>query len=199
MSLTKYTYSITGDFPNDAVAIEKLVVEIDDSSITTALDHVETAGDVCDIWFDDALSGGDETTLDGLVAAHDGVSPVGTVGSYVSSEGESSTTSTDWTEKLTCEPGWFRAGDYAVDWSCEVKSSTPKTKLNLRVQLDDTTTLGESKTAYSDDMATDWVMQAGFTKTTLTAGTHTFDMDFSSEVQGGSVLIRRARLRVRAQ
>ena len=72
MALTKYTYSITNDFPNQAVDITKLTVEIGESTIVTALSHINTDGDVCDIHFSDALSGGDETVLDGLVAAHDG-------------------------------------------------------------------------------------------------------------------------------
>jgi len=73
MAATKYTYSINGDFPNHIVATTKLTNEIEKSAIVTALNHIETDDDVCDVWFDDALSGGDETILDGLVAAHDGV------------------------------------------------------------------------------------------------------------------------------
>jgi hypothetical protein len=74
MADTKYTYSISGDFPNQKVAPEKLSQEIDDSAIASAsLSYIGTDDDVCDIWFDDPLSGGDETILDGLVAVHDGV------------------------------------------------------------------------------------------------------------------------------
>lgn len=78
---TKYTYSIANDFPNGAVAPAKLKREISASSIVTALDRIDTAGDVCDVWFKDPLSAGDKTTLDndttapsgGLIGAHDGV------------------------------------------------------------------------------------------------------------------------------
>lgn len=72
MAATKYTYSISADFPNTKVASDRLVLEIQSSAIVTALDRIDTAGDVCDIWFKDALSAGDETVLDGLVAAHTG-------------------------------------------------------------------------------------------------------------------------------
>lgn len=51
-----------------------LAKEIDDSAIGTTLNHIETndASDKCDIWFDNVLSGGDETILDGIVAVHTG-------------------------------------------------------------------------------------------------------------------------------
>lgn len=71
-----YTYSISGDFPNGKVAPDSLTSEINDSSISTGvLDYINvaiSAADNCDIVFDVALSAGDVTTLDGLVAAHQG-------------------------------------------------------------------------------------------------------------------------------
>ena len=78
-TVTKYTYSIADDFPGAAVNTTNLTTEIQASSIATALDRIDTAGDVIDIWFKDALSTADKTTLDndatapsgGLIAAHD--------------------------------------------------------------------------------------------------------------------------------
>lgn len=72
MAATKYTYSISTDFPNTKVASDSLVLEIQSSAIVTALDRIDTSGDVCDVWFKDVLSSGDQTILDGLVAAHAG-------------------------------------------------------------------------------------------------------------------------------
>lgn len=77
MAVTNYQYSITTDFPNDLVATGKLTTEIQNSVIVTALDSINTSGDSCDIRFKEALSSGDEDTLDGLVAAHDGVPVIG--------------------------------------------------------------------------------------------------------------------------
>jgi hypothetical protein len=76
---TKYTYSIASDFPGGAANTTNLTTEIQASSIVTALDRIDVAGDVLDIWFKDALSTADKTTLDndaigpagGLIAAHD--------------------------------------------------------------------------------------------------------------------------------
>lgn len=72
MSATKYAYSISSDFPNHKVASDRLLAEIKASAIVTAVDYINTSNDDCDIWFKDALSGGDETILDGLVAVHSG-------------------------------------------------------------------------------------------------------------------------------
>jgi len=72
MADVKYTYSISGDFPNGKVATDRLGEEIRESAIVTALSFIATAGDNCDIWFKDALSAGDQTILDGVVAAHSG-------------------------------------------------------------------------------------------------------------------------------
>jgi hypothetical protein len=69
---TKYTYSIQNAFPAHKVASDRLAQEIRDSSISIAFDYIGTSGDDCDVWFKDALGGTDETTLDGLVAAHSG-------------------------------------------------------------------------------------------------------------------------------
>jgi len=72
MAATKYTFSISTDFPNQKVASERLTQEIQQSAILTALDRIDTSGDDCDVWFKDALSAGDQTVLDGLVGAHSG-------------------------------------------------------------------------------------------------------------------------------
>jgi hypothetical protein len=69
---TKYTYTISTAFPNHVVASDRLTNEIQASAISIALDYINTAADECDIWLKDVLSGGDETILNGLVAAHSG-------------------------------------------------------------------------------------------------------------------------------
>jgi hypothetical protein len=75
MAAIKYTYSIQNNFPNHAENSDILTQEIAASSITVALDHIDTAGDVCDLWFKAGLTQGEETTLDGVIAAHLGVAP----------------------------------------------------------------------------------------------------------------------------
>lgn len=72
MAATTYNYSISGDFPNHVVDPDKLHNEVVESAIVIAIDHVSVAGDVCSVAMKDALSQGDETILDGIVAVHDG-------------------------------------------------------------------------------------------------------------------------------
>lgn len=82
MPATSYTYSIQADFPNHVVATDRLTQEIRFSTITIAIDFINTSGDACDIWFKDVLPAGDQTTLDGLVAVHGGVSLVSTPAAF---------------------------------------------------------------------------------------------------------------------
>ena len=70
---TKYNYSVSADFPNQKVDINKLTNEIRDSNITLSLGYINQDSNDCDIWFKADLSGGEETILNGIVAAHDGV------------------------------------------------------------------------------------------------------------------------------
>ena len=69
---TKYTKSISGEFPNQKVCSERLIQEIGNSDIVTAIDYINTFGDVCDIWFKASLSSVDATSLDRIVAIHSG-------------------------------------------------------------------------------------------------------------------------------
>ncbi len=72
MASTKYTYSINGDFPYSKVDLTRLSSEINGSDISTTLEYVSTNADDCDIWFVDALSGIDSTSLIAIVLEHSG-------------------------------------------------------------------------------------------------------------------------------
>ena len=77
MSAVEYQYSLATDFVGSAgkLSSDGLVNSVAASAITAALDRIDTVGDTVSVWFKAALSGGDETILDALVAAHDGVDP----------------------------------------------------------------------------------------------------------------------------
>lgn len=72
MANTQYIYSVSADFPNQAVDPSRLADEITASSITVALDRVEVTGDVCSIWFKDVLPTEKTSVLDTIVAVHSG-------------------------------------------------------------------------------------------------------------------------------
>jgi len=69
---TKYTYSIMNDTLNSVVSTNSLTKQVQNSAILVALDYINTSGDELDIWFKDVLITGDETILEGLIAAHTG-------------------------------------------------------------------------------------------------------------------------------
>lgn len=71
--IQNYTYGISTHFPNGRVNTDTLTYEIQQSAITTSLDHIDTNGNICDIWFKDTLSMIDTTsTLPAIIAAHEG-------------------------------------------------------------------------------------------------------------------------------
>lgn len=72
MSVAKYEYSISGDFPAGFDS-DRMMVDVQGSAIVTALYRIATAGDLVEIWFKAPLSAGDEVVLDAVVAAHSGL------------------------------------------------------------------------------------------------------------------------------
>lgn len=83
---TSYTYSIASDFPGGKANSGNLVLEIQQSSIVTALSGINTDGDVLIIFFKDVLSATDKTTLDGNTA--------GPAGGLIAVHNNSASTST---------------------------------------------------------------------------------------------------------
>jgi len=72
MAHPPYNYSVAADTLNGLYNGDTLTIEIDDSSIAQSLLSMGTEGDTLGILFPAALTSADETTLDGLIAAHAG-------------------------------------------------------------------------------------------------------------------------------
>lgn len=70
---TQFTYSVEDDTLNGIVALNNLTNTIRSSDITIALEGVTHSGDNLIVDFKDDISGAEETILDGIIAAHDGV------------------------------------------------------------------------------------------------------------------------------
>jgi hypothetical protein len=77
MAATKYTFSVSEDFPNQKVNADSLGQQIRSSDITTALDSISTDGDDCNIWFKNALATEEGATLGVIVGAHTGAAITG--------------------------------------------------------------------------------------------------------------------------
>lgn len=72
--MSRYIYQVT-DTLNDTVSVRSLATEIANSTISPSLTGVTVHEGEIFIDFDADLSGAEQTTLDGLVAAHDGQDP----------------------------------------------------------------------------------------------------------------------------
>lgn len=72
MPATLYNYSISSDTANAKASVDSLRSEIEESAITIAIETITTSGDDLDITMKDALSGAEQTTLYGVVSAHQG-------------------------------------------------------------------------------------------------------------------------------
>ena len=67
MAEDKKTYSIIDDTATGKVEESELAKSIQASAIVTALERIDSSGDVLEVIFKDTLSVGDKTILDGLV------------------------------------------------------------------------------------------------------------------------------------
>jgi hypothetical protein len=116
--------------------------------------------------------------------------------SQTSSDGESTTTSTTYQQKLRLTYNAPSNATYRIGWYAELNE--PETgifsnRLCLgRVQVDDTTTLAEVQVGATRDI---WEVFSGFALVALTSGNHDIDIDYASN-ESGTVGIRRARIEV---
>ena len=72
MPAVNYIYSVSADTLNGKVNTLTLSQEIGYSTITIALDHINVAGDVLNIWFKAALASLELTTLSAVLMVHSG-------------------------------------------------------------------------------------------------------------------------------
>ena len=71
-TLVRHRFSVLGDTANDAVNSGDFAAEYAASSIAAAIQFIDVAGDVLDIWTVGALTTADEATLATLVSNHQG-------------------------------------------------------------------------------------------------------------------------------
>lgn len=118
---TEFHYSILNDFPNQVVDAAVLTVEILNSSIAPALDGITINVDDVRIDFTTDLSVGEVTTLDGLVAAHQGI-PFNEATQRVNVIAAQDNATTNWQQaaQLTAEP--ISGTKYQLQFYCELRT-----------------------------------------------------------------------------
>ena len=114
---------------------------------------------------------------------------------YVEDNAASTTNTTTPQQKLRLSLTNVEAGDYLVEWGAEIRVSNTGRRIGVRLQLDDTMNVNDTWTNPSIN-TNDWGPIGGFCKLPLTAGNHTFDLDFASSNAGRTVGIRQARIKV---
>jgi len=72
--MTLYAYSILGAFPNKVVCPDALQQQI--KAHIQTIDHIDTCGDDCNIYFSDVLSQYDKAILDQIIVVHQGTEPI---------------------------------------------------------------------------------------------------------------------------
>jgi hypothetical protein len=115
---------------------------------------------------------------------------------YASTDGQISTTSTAYVQAQTLNhvvPSG--GGRYLIMWSAEIAMDSVTADFELRVQLDNTTTLSEIAWEAQEAGTDNFRPVSGFYEADLSAGSHNIDIDYSSE-NGVTAYIRRRRLRI---
>jgi len=180
MSDTKYSYSISMDFPNHKVDPDRLTQEIKSSSITIALACINTSGDECDIWFADELSAPEVVTLSSIIAAHQGDLVPWVDYAYAEFTKTKTTTNTEYESCLELSNDYVMSGTYLVEYTLSWYSSNSAAKLNVKVLLDNTVILMEESTK-PRDVGTDSTERiSGFGEHIFSAGEHNAKLYFAT-------------------
>ena len=113
------------------------------------------------------------------------------IAQYNSSDGVTADTSTTYQQKVRLVTSSLLPGDYTIFWTCELSITDPKSDINTRVQIDDTTTISEESGRVNELGLYD--IRTGFIKTTISSGSHNIDLDYSNS-NAKTLSIRRARI-----
>lgn len=110
-----------------------------------------------------------------------------------SSDGESSTTSGDYQQKLRITTDSLPVGTYRVGWYCELNKNS-LTDFAARVQVNDTTTIAEVFEEAKDAGSDQWNARGGFGYY-AGSGVLNIDLDYHAN-NSGTTKIRRGRLEI---
>jgi hypothetical protein len=185
----RYTYSVLNDFPNQTVVADKLSDEVGESTAVIVITlGVTSHEDSCHIDFEDVLPPGEETALDAIVAAHDGVPyPPGLqVGETIREERTSEFASDNdaYTEVVTLNTPHLDHGNYKCSWFILYGVQSVGVNLKMRIQVDGTDTELEYIEEASQAMPGERIPRSGFVNIHLDRGTHAIDIDCSKDVAG---------------
>jgi hypothetical protein len=116
---------------------------------------------------------------------------------YGTSNGETTTTSINYQQKLRVSITPDQSGDFIIRWTVEVTSDAGAKNTFLKIEQNDTTILNEIE--HYVDSANSYETEGGFAIVSLTQGnTYNFDLDFRVQTISGNPVskVRRARISI---
>jgi hypothetical protein len=121
-----------------------------------------------------------------------GGGPFGSYYAYAKSDGESSSNSIGWVNKISLTTATIAGGVYKIDWYSELHRNNQSSDFKFRVYLDNSTELCNIN--YELSGVDSWFPMPGFDVITLASGSHTVAIQFSGENTNKTTYIRRARV-----
>ena len=171
-----FNFSVSIDF-SGSFNMTNFVRDIIDSTISPTFAIGRNDDDVT-VRFASNLTAEEETTLNNLVATHQG-SPINTQYSGNAEDNSVSlTTSTNYQQKLRLTTDLIEAGDYKIEWSYNWTSSQRNVNFEARIELDDSITIREHFEEPISLKSSSQFTSQGFKIITLTRGIHTIDLDY---------------------
>lgn len=183
-----YQYTLNSDFPG-TVNKKNLSTEINDSSITKNLVSININENTVTITFDSSLSASEESTLATIVSSHNSSTNYLThYYDYDESTAESSTTSTDYQMKLRLTTSMIEEGQYRITWSYNWKASKRKSSFQSKIEIDESTIVGEQTELAYDNKSYSQLISQGFVKINLSRGIHTIDLCYKRSDHGNTTV-----------
>ena len=126
---------------------------------------------------------------------HNSEFPAGTYYNYINDESCSSTTSTDWQQKLKLSVSNLPYGNYRIGFYYEWHEGSTSSTFIGKVQINDSEIIAEANFTPSDSSTERFHPASGFISTTL-SGSNYIDVDYKSGTSGKEASIRRTRLEI---
>lgn len=190
--------------------VYKVAVQTDDNSVWLLVDHspitwqeIGAAG-VSQAYVDaqdaatlaSAESYSDAASANALTQAL-AADPIDNSYDNNASEGQSTTTSSTYQQKVRLSVSSLPLGNYILQWYAEGRNQNVGDAIEMRIQEDDSTTHAEVRFYTGDSGGTNWLDDfqpfSGHRLLESFSGSHDFDIDYRS-ISGGTAEFRRARI-----
>lgn len=173
-------------------------MEADQGFVTLGKTYAQTLSDNGVVYGIDIQHPGDAkdfNTQNGVYRIGGNAVMHGTHHQEASSDGETTTTSTSWQQKLRMTTGSLPSGKYRIGWYFEGHVRSSSYDLRVQVEINDTTQLMEHRLEHNDSGSDQYGSYGGFDYYTG-SGVLNIDLDYCSSSSSGTAAFRRARLEI---